>query len=139
MPPGQNLPWEALAGRSDGLSVRGDLDHVQVGTNKRYPHRAGQRGQEIELRAARTRGPLRTLDEYQLRLQEQPVTIVPERKRFWGLAWLQFGEVNVRCVVQVKRWTADAVGVEIEIDGDTLRCWVWQGACQRIEDPTSAW
>lgn len=24
-------------------------------------------------------------------------------------------------------------------DGDTLRCWLWQGACQRLENRTDAW
>ena len=91
------------------------------------------------VREARKRGPLRTLDSLQLRLHAQPLTIVPEQMTIWGHAWLQFGDTNVRCVVQVKRWTADAVGVQVTIDGDKLRCWVWQGACQRISDPTDVW
>jgi len=110
-----------------------------VGTNKRYPHLSAQRGEERELREARKRGSLRTLDSLQLRLHAQPLTIVPEQMTIWGHAWLQFGDTNVRCVVQVKRWTADAVGVQVTIDGDKLRCWIWQGACQRISDPTDVW
>lgn len=82
---------------------------------------------------------LRTLDLLQLRLHAQPLTIVPEQMTIWGHAWLQFGDTNVRCVVQVKRWTADAVGVQVTIDGEKLRCWIWQGACQRISNPTDAW
>ncbi|WP_144797905.1 hypothetical protein [Microbacterium paludicola] len=110
-----------------------------MGTNKRYPHVAGQRGEERALREARKRGPLRTLDATQLRLHAQPVTIVPDQMTVWGYAWLQFGDANVRCVVQVKRWTADAVGVQVTIDDETMRCWIWQGACQRINSPTDAW
>ena len=87
-----------------------------MGTNKRYPHLPAQRGEERELREARKRGPLRTLDSLQLRLHAQPLTIVPEQMTIWGHAWLQFGDTNVRCVVQVKRWTADAVGVQVTID-----------------------
>lgn len=112
---------------------------VSVGTNKRYPHIGGQRAEERELRAARKAGPLRTLGAEQLNLFTQPVTIVPDGAKLWGLAWLQFGDVNVHCVVRVMRWTADAVGVEVEIDGDRLRCWIWQGACQRLQNRTDAW
>lgn len=55
-----------------------------------------------------------------------------------GHAWLQLGDTNVQCVVQVKHWTADAVGVQVTIDGETLRCWIWPGAYQRISDPTES-
>lgn len=112
---------------------------MSTGSNKRYPHGAMQTSEEHELRKARKRGPLRTLDPLQLRLHAQPITIVPDRMRLWGHAWLKFGDTSVRCVVHVKWWTADAVGVEVEIDGDTVRCWVWQGACQRLSDPLEAW
>ena len=61
----------------------------------------GQRAEERELREARKSGPLRTLDTDQLQLFTQPLTIVPEATKLYGLAWLQFGDQNVRCVVQV--------------------------------------
>lgn len=99
----------------------------------------GEQRELREAREARKRGPLRTLDALQLRLHAQPLTIVPEQTRLWGHAWLQFGDTNVRCVVQVKRWTADAVGVQVTIDDRTLRCWIWQGACRRISAPTDVW
>lgn len=121
------------------LNVRSRSDDGGVGTNKRYPYIGGQRAEERELRAARKQGPLRTLAAEQLRLSSEPVTIVPEATKLWGLAWLQFGDTNVRCVVRVKRWTADAVGVELDIDGERLRCWIWQGACQRLAQRTDAW
>lgn len=110
-----------------------------MGTNKRYPHLAGQRREEMELRDARQRGPLRSLSPVQLRLDARPVTIAPAGMKLWALAWLQFGDTDVQAVVRVRRWTADAVGVELDVDGDTLRCWLWQGACQRIEHRTDAW
>lgn len=112
---------------------------VPVGTNKRYPHIGGQRAEERELRAARKAGTLRTLTDEQLNLFTHPVTIVPDGTQLWALAWLQFGDTNVRCVVRVRRWTADAVGVEVEIDSERLRCWIWQGACQRLQHRTDAW
>lgn len=110
-----------------------------MGTNRRYPHLAGQRREQTELRAAHKAGPLSTLSPEQLRLHAQPMTVVPDQLKLWGLAWLRFGEVNVRAVVRVHRWTADAVGVEVQVDEEHLRCWIWQGACQRINDPTDAW
>jgi len=41
--------------------------------------------------------------------------------------------------VRVRRWTDDALGVEVDIGGELLRCWVWQGACRRLEDRRAAW
>ena len=102
-------------------------DDEPMGTNKRYAHLPAQRDEERELRGARERGPLRTLDSLQLRLHAQPVTIVPEQVTIWGHAWLKFGDTNVRFVVQVT------------FDGDKLRCWIGQGACQRISGPTDVW
>ena len=110
-----------------------------MGTNKRYPHMSMQRLEESQLRAARKRGPLHSLTHEQLRLDRSPVTIVPEREKLWGLAWLRFGDVDVQCTILVRRWTADAVGVELSLDDEVLRCWIWQGACQRISERTEAW
>lgn len=110
-----------------------------MGTNKRYPHMSMQRLEQSQLRAARQHGPLHLLSPEQLRLDRCPVTIVPDREKVWGLAWLRFGDTDVQCTVQVRRWTQDAVGVEVTLDDDVFRCWVWQGACQRLADRTEAW
>lgn len=110
-----------------------------VGSNGRYPHLGAQRGEERELREARKKGPLHTLTSDQLRLDSRILSVVPDRMQLWALAWLRFGTVDVRCTVRVKRWTSDAVGVEVEIDGELLRCWVWQGAVERIERREHAW
>ncbi|GHE08711.1 hypothetical protein [Klenkia taihuensis] len=75
---------------------------------------------------ARGRGPLRTLADEQLQLGTRPVTITPERRSMWALAWLQFGHTDIRATVVVKRWTADAVGVELEVGEERLRCWVFR-------------
>lgn len=72
-------------------------------------------------------GPLRILDSLQLRLHAQPLTIVPDQVTIWSHSWLQFGDTNVRCFVQVM------------IDGDKLWCWIGQGACQRIPGPPDVW
>jgi hypothetical protein len=52
---------------------------------------------------------------------------------------VRFGDVDVRCVVQILRWTPDAVGVAVKVDEDWIRCWVWQGAVQRLENRTDTW
>lgn len=106
-----------------------------MGSNRRYPELGARLAQERELRAARARGPLWSLSEEQLQLHSRPLTIAPERVPLWALAWLRFGDTDVRCMVRVRRWTEDAVGVEVEVDGEILRAWVWQGSCQRVERP----
>ena len=92
-----------------------------------------------ELQAARRAGPLQSLTPVQLRLHEHVVSIVPEGMKLWGHAWLRFGDVDVRCTVLVRRWTSDAVGVEVPVDDEKLQCWIWQGACDRLEQRTDAW
>lgn len=110
-----------------------------MGSNKRYPNLAPQLAQERELRQARKAGTIRTLSPDQLRLHQQAVTIAPEREPLWALAWLRFGDTDVRCTVRVNRWTRTAVGVEVDIDGETLRCWVWQGAVEHLAHHEDAW
>lgn len=65
-------------------------------------------------------------------LDRRVVSIAPAWTPMWGRAWLRFGEVDVRATVRVCRWTSDAVGVEVDVDGETLRCWVWEGAVERL-------
>lgn len=112
-----------------------------MGSNRRHPHNAGRLAEQRTLREARARGPLQSLTPEQLMLDARTVTIVPDRMKIWGYAWLRFGDVDVQATVRVRRWTTDAVGVEVNVDGDgdVLRCWVWQGACQRIADPRAVW
>lgn len=104
-----------------------------VGTNRRYPDAGAQRARERRLQDAREQGPLRTLTEEQLQLTTRVVSIAPERGPMWAWAWLQFGDTHIRCTVLVRRWTADAVGIELEVGADRLRCWVWQGAVERVD------
>ncbi|GHE06883.1 hypothetical protein [Klenkia taihuensis] len=106
-------------------------ESVQVGTNRRYPDAGARRGQERRLQEIRLQGRLQSLTEEQLDLDNQAVSIAPERATMWGLAWLRFGDADIRCPVRVRRWTDDAVGVEVDVGTETLRCWVWQGAVQR--------
>ena len=111
----------------------------ELGSNKCYPYLGGKLAEERELRAAAKAGTLQTLTPDQLRLDAHVVTIVPDRMKLWGLAWLRSGDVDVRCTVLVRRWTSGAVGVEVGVDGEIHRCWIWHGACQRLEQREDAW
>lgn len=110
----------------------------KVGTNRRYPDAGARAAQQRRLQEACGRGALQTLTEEQLQLTARVVSIAPERGPMWALAWLRFGDTNIRCSVMVKRWTADAVGVELELGEERLRCWVWQGAVERTDGPVAA-
>jgi len=110
-----------------------------VGTNKRYPNLGPQLAEERELREARKRGPLQSLTSDQLRLATQVLSIAPERPPTWGRAWLRFGDTDVRCTVRIMRWTSAAVGVSVDVDGEELRCWVWQGAVDGLAAREDAW
>ena len=109
-----------------------------MGTNRRYPDAGAQRAQQRRLAEARGRGDLQSLTAEQLQLGVRVVSLAPERSPMWALAWLRLGDTEIRCTVQVKRWTADAVGVELEVGEEKLRCWVWQGAVEAVEGPGAA-
>lgn len=110
-----------------------------MGSNRRYPQLGPQLAEERELRQARQAGPLQTLTDAQLRLGHVVVSIVPAETAMWGRAWLRFGTTDVRACVRVMRWTPDAVGVEVEIGEERLRCWVWQGAVEHLASRDDAW
>jgi hypothetical protein len=110
-----------------------------MGSNRRYASLGPQRAEERELREARRRGRLQSLTDEQLRLHSAVLSIVPEHVRMWALAWLRFGDMDVRACVRILRWTEDAIGVEVQIDDERLRCWVWQGAVERLSQREDAW
>lgn len=99
-----------------------------MGSNRRYPALGEVRREERELRDAAAHGPLRTLTLEQLALVRSPVTVAPPSGRIVGTAWLQFGDADVQATVRIDRWTERAVGVELELDEQVHRCWVWRGA-----------
>jgi len=99
-----------------------------MGSNRRYPNLGEDRREERELREAAARGPLQSLQPEQLALDRSPVTVAPRRGRITGTAWVRFGDTDVQATVRVDRWTDRAVGVELTIDGQPHRCWVWRGA-----------
>lgn len=99
-----------------------------MGSSRRYPDHGEKLREERELREAAARGPLQSLTTEQLALTRSPVTVAPPRAPISGTAWLRFGDTDVRATVRIDRWTERAVGVELELDGKQLRCWVWRGA-----------
>jgi hypothetical protein len=110
-----------------------------VGSNRRYPDLGPQLAEQRALREARKCGRLESLTDEQLRLNRTVLSIVPDNVQVWALAWLRFGDRNVRACVRIWRWTDDAVGVEVQIDDERLRCWVWQGAVERLSRKEDAW
>lgn len=110
-----------------------------MGGNRRYQHHAGRLAQERELREARSHGALQSLTDEQLMIGSRVVSIAPESTPLWARAWLRFGGADVRATVRVLRWTSDAVGVAVDVDGHVLRCWVWQGAVTRIASQDAEW
>lgn len=112
-----------------------------MGTNKRYPGLGSRLAEERELREARKKGPLRSLTDDQLCLRRAVLSVVPEGTTMWGLAWLRFGDTDVQATVRVWRWTADAVGVEVQMPDteERLHCWVWEGAVQHLHRREDAW
>lgn len=91
------------------------------------------------MREARKRGALQTLSRQQLKLHRAVLSIVPENVEMWALAWLRFGDTDVRTSVRVMRWTSDAIGVEVQVGAERLRCWVWQGAVEHLASRADAW
>lgn len=110
-----------------------------MGGNRRYPHNAARLAEEREVREARARGPLQSLNRTQLRLDQVPVTIAPNRVKLWGRAWLRFSDTDVRCTVQILRWTPEAIGVELNVDERVERCWEWRGAVTPLELREEGW
>lgn len=106
-----------------------------MGSNARYPGLGDRRREERLLREARARGPLHTLSAEQLLLEQSLITYAPRMIRMIGRAWLRFGDVEVEATVRVDRWTDRAVGVEVDIDGEMLRAWIWRGAIGPVTQP----
>lgn len=106
-----------------------------MGSNARYPGMGDRRREERLLREARARGPLQTLSPEQLLLEQSLITYAPRMIRMVGRAWLRFGDVDVEATVRIDRWTDRAVGVEVEVDGEKLRAWIWRGAIGPVTQP----
>lgn len=121
-----------MRGRRDHSNICSRIAHV--GTNRRYPDHGMRLADERELREATKRGPLRSLTAQQVALHANPLTIAPDQSRIFARAWLRFGDADVRATVRVLRWTNNAVGVGLAVDGQELRCWLWHGACTPAND-----
>ncbi|WP_345137049.1 hypothetical protein [Microbacterium rhizosphaerae] len=91
------------------------------------------------LREAAQHGPLQSLTPEQVRYGAVPLTTVPDRTVVWGLAWLRFGDADVRATVQIRRWTDNAVDVVVDVDGQEQRVWIWRSACDPLKNRQDAW
>ncbi len=103
-----------------------------MGTNRRYADAVDARMNDRVLQVAARDAQLQTLSAEELRLDELPVTIDPQRRRKVR-AWVRFGTTPVRVDATAARWTRDAVGIVFHVDGVEHRCWVWIGAVETID------
>lgn len=86
------------------------------------------RSQWSSIREAAKHGPLQTLSDRELALNDQPMTIYPHRLQRRVKAWVRFGPQEIRVDAKLVRSTQLAAGIEFRCEGDTLRCWVWGNA-----------
>ncbi|MEA5053185.1 MAG: hypothetical protein VB093_07055 [Propionicimonas sp.] len=98
-----------------------------MGTNKRYADHYDQlMDARILDRIAATAGPLQSLTDAELELDQEPVTIAPCPQAV--RAWVRFGPTAVRVDAEACRWTERAVGIRFAIGDRELRAWVWSSA-----------
>lgn len=95
-----------------------------MGTNRRY----GEGGISDRIDHMATRGvEPETLIEEQLDLDNEPLT-TPRRARP-VVAWVKYGNVNIRVEAEAVAWTARAVAVRWRSpEGPAHRAWVWASA-----------
>ncbi|WCD91500.1 hypothetical protein [Microbacterium sp. nov. GSS16] len=89
-----------------------------------------RRSQWASIREAAKRGPLQSLTERELALDEHPMTVYPWRLQRRVRAWVRFGPESIRVDAKIVRSTPLAAGIEFRCEDQTLRCWVWGNAVQ---------
>ena len=99
-----------------------------VGTNRRY----GEGGIADAIDQVATRGvqPDSLTDE-QLDLDNEPLT-TPRRARP-VIAWVRYGNVNLRVEGEAVAWTARAVAIRWRSpEGSIHRAWIWSSAAEDL-------
>lgn len=84
--------------------------------------------QERSVTAASKRGPLQSLTERELDLNDQPMTIYPYRLQRRVKAWVRFGPEAIRVDAKLVRTTPLAAGIEFQGENQKFQCWVWGNA-----------
>lgn len=99
-----------------------------MGAGERLKASNDARAYRAEVIAASKAGPLQSLTERELNLNETPVTVYPRTAQRRVLAWVRFGPKAVRVEAKIVRSTPLAAGIEFREEGQTWRCWVWGNA-----------
>ena len=98
-----------------------------MGSNRRYSdHFDGLMDARILERMAATAGPLQSLTDAELDLDQAPLTISPQPHPV--RAWVRFGSTAIQVDAEACRWTERAVGIRFNAGGRVLRAWVWSSA-----------
>lgn len=87
-----------------------------------------RRSQAQSILTASKRGPLQSLTDRELALEQQPVTVYPHALQRRVKAWVRFGPESVRVEAKLMRSTPLAAGIEFHAEEQIFRCWVWGNA-----------
>lgn len=90
------------------------------------------KSQHDSILEAAKRGTLQSLNEREMDVREQPMTIYPRPKAV--RAWVRFGPDPVRVDAKLMRSTPLAAGIEFRAGDQTFRCWVWGNAVALVDE-----
>ena len=106
-----------------------------VGTNRRYPDHFDRLMDGRFLERIASENPLQTLTDHELRKDSLPVTRDPRPKPC--TAWVRFGPHALQVDAVVVVWNDLACGIEFNVGGKQMRCWVWTNAVTPSRGPGS--
>lgn len=107
-----------------------------MGSSKRLAPLYDMYSQHQAILAAAKRGPLQSLSERELALDQHAVTIYPRALQRKVTAWVRFGPEAARVDAKIVRSTSLAAGIEFRAGEQTFRCWVW-GNAVTLQEPSS--
>ncbi|MFJ2367877.1 hypothetical protein [Microbacterium sp. NPDC087665] len=104
-----------------------------MGSSKRLAAHYDMRAHHKAILRATQSGPLQSLSEREVALQEQPLTTYPQPYRAVR-AWVHFGAEAIRVDAKLARSTPLAAGIEFRAGEQVFRCWVWGNAVTVDDD-----
>lgn len=105
-----------------------------MGSSKRLAPLYDRYARHRAILAAARRGPLQSLTDRELALDEHPTTIYPRPHRVVR-AWVRFGPESVHVEAVILRSTQSAAGIEFKADQQVFRCWVWGNTVTAVDLP----
>lgn len=97
-----------------------------MGTNRRYAAQVDARMDARVAQSVSAGGPLQSLSDLELQLDQVPFTRDPQPKSV--KAWVRFGAVPLMVDAVACSWTPYAVAIRFEVAGVEYRTWVWASA-----------